>query len=173
MPNAAGYEIYILRHGIASERGHGTPSDFQRKLTDEGKEKIRRVARGLLRLGVQPDWIVTSPLVRARETADTVAQQFEDTIRLDVFDGLKPGESAEALLRFLATQRNRRRIVVVGHEPGLSELAERLLGARSGAFILKKGGCCCIRVQTLSPDARGQLLWWLTPRVLKSIRSLP
>lgn len=167
----AAYEIYILRHGIATRRGSdGSFDDSKRKLTAEGREKMQKIARGLKRLAVEVDWIVTSPLVRAVETAQIVAESFETKAPVDFCDGLRPGEAAEKLLSFLAKQPERRRVLLVGHEPDLSSLAARLIGAGPDAnLVLKKGGCCLITSDHLPPKLQGQLIWWLPPRVLRAI----
>jgi phosphohistidine phosphatase len=161
--HAAGYELYIMRHGIAVERGTaGYADDAKRPLTAEGKKKMQAVTAGLVRVGFDPDWIVTSPLVRAAETAEIVADGLGDALR--------PGGSAEALLTFLAKQPGRRRVLVVGHEPDLSELAARLVGAgRHARLGFKKGGCCLITFDEFPPRSAGQLVWWLTPRLMRKL----
>ena len=165
------YTIYILRHGIATKRGSdGSLDDSKRKLTAEGKEKMQEIARGLKRLGVEIDWIVTSPLVRAVETAQIVAESLPAKVPLNYCDGLRPGETAEKLFSFLAKQPERTKVLLVGHEPDLSSLAARLVGAGPHAnLLLKKGGCCLITSDQLPPKLQGQLVWWLTPRVLRAI----
>jgi phosphohistidine phosphatase len=165
------YDLYILRHGIAVDRGTaGYSDDTKRPLTPEGQTKTRQVAKGLLRLGVDVDWIVSSPLVRAVETAGLVSEELEKRIPVDLCDALAPGGSAEALISFLAKQASRRRVMVVGHEPDLSELAARLMGAgRHANLSFKKGGCCLLRFSEFPPKSPGRLVWWLTPRVLRKL----
>jgi phosphohistidine phosphatase len=165
------YDLYILRHGIAVDRGTaGYSDDAKRPLTPEGQTKTRQVAKGLLRLGVDVDWIVSSPLVRAVETAGLVSEELEKRIPVDLCDALAPGGSAEALISFLAKQASRRRVMVVGHEPDLSELAARLMGAgRHANLSFKKGGCCLLRFSEFPPKSPGRLVWWLTPRVLRKL----
>jgi phosphohistidine phosphatase len=168
---AAGYELYIMRHGIAVDRGTaGYANDAKRPLTPEGKKKMREITAGLVRVGFDPDWIVTSPLVRAAETAEIVADGLGGRVPRDFCDALRPGSSAEALLTFLAKQPNRRRVLVVGHEPDLSELAARLVGAGRHAHLgFKKGGCCLITFDEFPPRSAGQLVWWLTPRLMRKL----
>lgn len=168
---SVGYELYIMRHGIAVERGSaGYADDSKRPLTPEGKKKLQNVARGLMRLGFDVDWIVTSPLLRALETAKLVAAELGSSAPLDVSDELSPGGSAEALVSFLAKHANRKRVLVVGHEPDLSELAGRLIGAgRRAHLALKKGGCCLVTFDEFPPKSPGKLIWWLTPRVMRKM----
>jgi phosphohistidine phosphatase len=167
-----GYEFYIMRHGLAATRGGVRFSDdAQRPLVPEGKEKMREIAGGLKRMGFEVDWIVTSPLVRAVETAEIIAESLASTVPVEVCDAMRPGGSPEDLLAFLAKRPNFRRVLVVGHEPDLSELAARLIGAGGHANLaFKKGGCCMISFDEFPPQSLGQLEWWLTPRLLRKLR---
>ena len=127
---ATGYELFIMRHGIAAERSAADcADDAKRPLTPEGKKKTRECVAGLARMGFVPDWIVTSPLVRAAETAALVADEVGSRVPVEICDALRPGGSPEALITFLAKRSDRRHVLVVGHEPDLSELAARLIGA--------------------------------------------
>jgi phosphohistidine phosphatase len=166
-----GYELYIMRHGIAVDRGTaGYADDAKRPLTPEGAKKMSEITAGLVRVGFDPDWIVTSPLVRAAETAEIVADRLGRHVPRDSCDALRPGGSAEALLAFLAKQPSRCRVLVVGHEPDLSELAARLVGAGRHAHLgFKKGGCCLITFEEFPPKSPGQLVWWLTPRLMRKM----
>lgn len=167
----ASYELCIMRHGAAFEPGSpGYPDDSKRPLTPTGKKKMQEIARGLGRLGFEPGWVVSSPLVRAVETAEIIAESFAAKVPLEFSDALCPGGSAEALISFLARHAGRRRVLVVGHEPDLSELAARLMGAnRHANLAFKKGGCCLITFNEFPPKSPGQLVWWLTPRVLRKL----
>lgn len=167
-----GYVLCIMRHGIAVTRGTaGFPDDFKRPLTPEGKEKMRDIAAGLDRMGFEADWVVTSPLVRAVETAKIVAESLGTRAPVDLCDALRQGGSTHALIAFLAAQPSRKRVLVVGHEPGLSELAGQLIGAGPNAgLVLKKGGCCLISFDQSPQVASGRLVWWLTPRLLRKLR---
>ncbi len=164
------YELYIMRHGIAGERGAEYPDDSKRPLTADGKRKLRECVAGLAKLGVELDWIVSSPLVRARETAEIVAEGLGSRTPLDLCDALSPGGDPESLIKFLAKQPSRTRVLVSGHEPDLGELAARLIGAgRHAHFAFKKGGCCLITFDEFPPKSPGQLLWWLTPKVMRKL----
>jgi phosphohistidine phosphatase SixA len=89
---------------------------------------------------------------------------------LDFCDALRPGGSPEALITFLAKRPNRRRVLVVGHEPDLTNLAARLIGAgRNANMGFKKGGCCLVAFNEFPPKAPGQLVWWLTPRIMRKL----
>ena len=165
------YEFYIMRHGIATQLGSdGSRDDSKRKLTPEGREKMQEIAKGLKRLGLEVDWIVTSPLVRAVETAEIVSGALGSKAPLDSCDELRPGEPAEKLLAYLAKQPDRKRILLVGHEPDLTMLAARLMGAgRNANLAFKKGGCCLIVSDQFPLKSEGHLVWWLTPRLLRAM----
>jgi phosphohistidine phosphatase len=164
------YGLYIMRHGIAVARGSHFEDDSKRPLTPAGKKKVKEIATGLKRLGVVLDWVVTSPLVRAVETAEIVAESLAPNVPMDFCDALRPGGSAEALVTFLARYPNRKRVLVAGHEPDLSMLAARLIGAgRHANLAFKKGGCCLVEFDQLPPKSPGQLLWWATPRLLRKV----
>jgi phosphohistidine phosphatase len=165
------YELYIMRHGIAVLRGPATMmDDAKRPLTPEGKQKMREIASGLVDAGMDVDWIVSSPLVRAAETAEIVREALKSQPPLDFCEALRPGGAPEALISFLAKRTNRCRALVVGHEPDLGQLAARLIGAgRNANMPFKKGGCCQITFSEFPPKAPGRLVWWLTPRVMRKL----
>src|SRR5208283_2171283 len=105
------YELYILRHGLAVERDVTTVmDDAKRPLTSEGKQKMREIAAGLDRVGLEVDWIVSSPLVLAVGTAEIVAETLGSKPPLDICEALSPGGAPEALISFLAKRPNRRRV---------------------------------------------------------------
>ena len=169
---ANGYELYLMRHGPAGQRGSlGTHlDDGLRVLTDTGRKKMLRVARGLRKLPAKLDWVVTSPLARAKETAEIVARVAAPEAPLSECEALAPGGSSEALLSFLAEHSERTRVLLVGHEPDLGLLAGHLMGAGSKAKLgFRKGGCCLIRLQELPPRSAGELVWWATPRLLRKL----
>jgi len=162
--------IYILRHGIAVD--HGTPGyepDSERPLTPEGRRKTRLIARDLAKLDVKPDVILTSPLVRARQTADIVATILRLKSRLRICDPLTSGGDAKRLIAEINKQHGKAEsIMLVGHEPDLSELASLLLtGNKAGAAIeLKKGGLCVLEMDVLRAGRCATLLWLAPPKLL-------
>jgi len=168
----SGYELYIMRHGLAAARGGaGFADDAQRPLLPEGKEKMSEIAEGLKRAGLEFDWVVSSPLVRAIETAKIIAESLGSTGAVDVCDAMRPGGSPEEVIAFLAKRPGRTRVLMVGHEPDLSELAGRLIGAGSHTHLaFRKGGCCLISFEEFPPRGPGRLEWWLTPRLMRKLR---
>jgi phosphohistidine phosphatase len=164
------FELYIMRHGIAEDRGAGVPDDASRALTPEGKEKMREIAAGLDRIEVKLNWVVSSPLVRAHQTARIVAETLSSKPPLELCAALEPGGSPEKLAAFLSQHPERRSVMVVGHEPDLGELAARLIGAgRSAIMPFKKGGCCLITFADFPIKSQGRLMWWITPAILRKL----
>ena len=158
------YELYLIRHGIAESRGEAWPDDAKRPLTDEGMSRLRRSARGLVRLGVSIDVVLTSPLVRTRQTAEIVAAAFGPRPAVVNVDALAPGGAASALAGELEKHARRTHIRIVGHEPGIGELAAWLVGMRH-PIEFKKGAVCRIDVDSLPPrGSAGNLRWLLQPK---------
>ena len=166
---AGPFELYLIRHGIAEERGEDWPDDTKRPLTDEGKSNLRKQARGLQRLGVTFDVMLTSPLVRAKQTAEIIAAAYDARPSLVTVESLSPNGSFQSVLRDLEEHGKKSRIALVGHEPDLGELAARLAGLRR-PLEFKKGAICRIDVKTLPPAGPGALRWFFPPKVLRSIR---
>jgi phosphohistidine phosphatase len=166
---AGPYELYLIRHGVAEERGEAWPDDNKRPLTEEGMIRLRKSMRGLARVGVSFDIILTSPLVRTRQTAEIVASVFDPRPHIAAVDSLAPGGSHQAVLAELEKHSRRSRIALVCHEPGMGELASRLIGSRH-PLEFKKGAICRIDVETLPPAGPGALRWFLTPRIMRALR---
>jgi phosphohistidine phosphatase len=163
------YELYVIRHGLAEERGDAWPDDTKRPLTDEGMSRMRKSARGLARIGVTIDIILTSPLVRARQTAEIVAGGLDPRPSLVNIDSLAPDGSYAAVVADLEKHSRRARIALVGHEPMLGELAARLIGSRH-AIEFKKGAVCRIDIDDLPPAGPGDLRWMLTPKIMRALK---
>jgi phosphohistidine phosphatase len=159
-------KIYLVRHGIAADRGDDWPDDAKRPLTSKGVARMRQIVRGLRHLDIVLDLVLTSPLVRARQTAALLVEGLKPVPTLVVTPALTPGtppaQTAEALAEF----RKARRVALVGHEPGIGELAAWLVGANT-PVPFKKGGICRIDVASFPPTGSGQLIWLATPRMLR------
>jgi phosphohistidine phosphatase len=163
-------ELYLVRHAIAADRGEDWPDDDKRPLTARGVARFKDAVGGLAKLDVAVDEIFTSPLVRARQTADLLAEGLPGKPTVKVLDALSPGHAPGAVLAQLARTARRRRIALVGHEPALGELAAHLIGA-GRALEFKKGGVCRIDVESLTSRRAGALNWFVTPKVLRGLRS--
>jgi phosphohistidine phosphatase len=163
-------ELYLVRHAIAADRGEDWPDDDKRPLTARGVARFKDAVDGLAKMGVAVDEIFTSPLVRAHQTADLLAEGLPGKPTVKVLDALSPGHAPGSILAQLARTARRRRIALVGHEPGLGELAAHLIGA-GRALEFKKGGVCRIDVESLTSRRAGALNWFVTPKVLRGLRS--
>ncbi len=165
-------DLYLMRHGIAVPREENPAMpDAERPLTEEGIRKTGQVAEGLVRLGISCEWILTSPLLRARQTAEIVANALKLGERVEEWSELGAGASNEALLRRLQTsveRRSMKAVMLVGHEPQLSELASLLLsGAQHLSIDFKKAGACCLQAGRVPELGKATLRWFLTPKHLR------
>jgi phosphohistidine phosphatase len=162
-------DLFLLRHGIAVERGDPRfPCDADRPLVPRGRKKVQRVAEFLRRLELSFDRVLTSPWVRARQTADIICQELALKGKLHESELLIPGQPSLDVAQLVRLAgREPRVILLVGHEPGLSTLAANLLTGGEGLEIrMKKAGLCRI---TLDESAKGQkavLEWLLAPETL-------
>ena len=161
-------ELYLVRHAIAAERGDEWPDDSKRPLTDRGIARFRECVKGLGALDVAIDEIFTSPLIRAKQTAELLAEGLAGKATIKILEALAPDHTPAVVMSQLAKQAKRRRIAMVGHEPGLGELAAHLLGAQR-AVPFKKGGICRIDVETLTSRRAGSLIWFTTPKMLRHL----
>ena len=166
---AAPFELYVVRHDLAEARGDAWPDDTKRPLTEEGMQRMRRASRSLARLGVEIDVVLTSPLVRARQTAEIFAAAFAPHPAVVNLDALAPGGSASAVLSELDNYSRKKRIALVGHEPGIGELGARLAGMRH-PMEFKKGAICRVDVDALPPKNPGTLRWFLSPKILRNLK---
>jgi phosphohistidine phosphatase len=165
---AQNFELYLIRHGLAAVRGDEYPDDAKRPLTSAGISKLKKEAAALVDLDVTFDVILTSPLVRCRQTAEIFATTVRSKPTIVNTDALAPGGTFGALLDELGRHGRRERLALVGHEPDIGQLACRLLGAKR-SLEFKKGAICRIDVLALPPTAPGHLRWYATPRMLRII----
>ena len=159
--------LYILRHGIATDpAAHEFAKDADRPLTPEGKRKLRQVAAAMAALELSFDLILSSPYLRARQTADVIAEALKERKRLELSDSLTPGGSMKKLVELLNhLQPSPESVLVVGHEPSLSSLISLLVsGGASFAVVMKKGGLCKLSTESLQPGRCATLEWLLTPK---------
>jgi len=158
--------LYFLRHAVAVERGApGYSDDSQRPLTAEGRKKMRRIAKGIKALKLSFDLVLSSPYVRARETAEMVSS------KISLTENLAPGAPFEKLIREInARSPKPRNVLLVGHEPDLSRMVSFLLaGRRDVPMDFKKGGLCCISAGKLPAAGCATLQWFLAPSQLRML----
>lgn len=162
--------IHLLRHGIAIDREDPRcPPDPARPLTDKGIARTRAAAKGMRSIGLEPDLILTSPYLRARQTADIVRDVLAPEVRMKQLSSLvphgKPAKMLEAICDTKAVAP-----MCVGHAPSLDELAAHLLGCRASAVKLKKAGLLIVEVDKPRPGA-GRLVAALPPSMMRAIES--
>lgn len=161
-------ELYLIRHGIAAERGSDYPDDSKRPLTSAGIARLRKEAKALAALDVDFDLIISSPLVRAKQTAEVFAQTMSSRPTVTLSDSLAPAGTPASVFQELAKHMRKARIALVGHEPNIGELAARLIGART-AIEFKKGAICRIDFEVFPPKGTGQLRWFVPPKLLRKV----
>ena len=160
--------LYLVRHAIAGDRGEEWPDDAKRPLTHKGVARMREVVSGLAAHDPEIEVVLTSPLVRAKQTADVLVEGLKAAPILIVTPALAPGSTPTQVSEELAKQQKHRSIALVGHEPDLGELAAWLIGARA-PLVFKKGGIARIDVSSLPPTRPGQLVWLAPPKMLRAL----
>ncbi len=161
-------ELYLIRHGVAAERSDDYPDDSKRPLTNQGIAALKKEAKALVHLGVDFDQIISSPLVRTKQTAEVFAQALPSKPAVTLSDSLAPAGAPAAVFQELAKHMRKERIAIVGHEPNMGELAARLIGARV-PLEFKKGAICRIDFEVFPPKGVGSLRWFMPPRLLRKI----
>lgn len=157
--------VFFLRHGQAGKRSEWTGDDRLRPLTADGRAALDKLAALLKSLGLRCDLIVTSPLARARETADIVAAALGVNEAILEDERLAHGFNRKALARLIADHADVTAVMVVGHEPEFSATIGELTGGR---VVCKKGSLA--RVDISDPGSmRGELVWLIQPGTLSSI----
>jgi phosphohistidine phosphatase len=162
-----GMKVLLVRHAPALARGTPGVLDAERPLTPSGRAKFSVAARGLARIVGRVDVLMTSPLTRARETAEIAAGAFVNVE--PVIESALAGDRVDAIVAALATRPRESTVALVGHEPMLATLLAHLVGSPDGErFAFKKGGAALVDL----PDGRaskGRLVWFLPPRVLRAL----
>jgi phosphohistidine phosphatase len=160
--------LYLVRHAIAEERGAAWPDDDVRPLSRDGLRKWRRGASGFAAIAPEIDLILTSPLLRARQTADLLQARLPGRPPLEESDALGPDVPPAVVLKRLRQRQLPGTVVLVGHEPALSRLAAALLHLE-GALDFRKGAAMAIVVSGLGARGPGRLEWYATPRLLRKL----
>ena len=161
--------LYILRHGIAVEPGTpGFNTDADRPLTPKGKRQLQQIAGAMRILDLNFDLILSSPFVRARQTAEIIVESLNLKKRLAFSDGLAPDGNPKALIRQLNELKPAPgNVLLVGHEPYLSQFAAQLISGGTVNLELKKGGLGKLEMDVLGFGRCAVLQWLLTPGQMK------
>lgn len=164
-------QLYIVRHGIAIDREDPKcPPEAERFLTEEGIERTKQVAKGLAALGVHADLMVSSPFVRARQTAEIFAAALDypdDKIRES--ESLLPGAEPAVFLKELAREKNASSVFCFGHGPHVDGLVALTIGAKGPVSDMKKAGVALVELRRFSPPT-GQLVWLVTPKFMRKVK---
>lgn len=161
--------LYIVRHAIAVQAAPGT-ADEDRELTKEGIEKMKKAAAGLRAAEAIPCVVLSSPLIRARQTAGILVEAFGGKPSLVVVSALAPSGNRSELYREIRKHDEADSVMLVGHQPSLGEIAGEIAwGSSEFALDLKKGGACAIEIEKLAPKPRGSLLWLAPPAILRRL----
>ncbi|MEM8612020.1 MAG: phosphohistidine phosphatase SixA [Cyanobacteria bacterium P01_H01_bin.105] len=165
-------QVYFIRHGISVERGTYL-DDTQRPLTEKGLYKTQKIAQRLVTLGLRFDSLLTSPLVRAVQTAEILCQA-DLVTAYERFNALAPDGKLHDWLTWLSTWQSSERttLAVVGHEPDLSQWAQQLVqGESNDRWVLKKAGIIGLNIPEVNSEAanvigHSQLFWLAPPRLI-------
>jgi phosphohistidine phosphatase len=157
-------KLYLVRHAAASDVA---PSDAARELTKEGREESRVAGAALLKAGTKPEQILTSPLLRARQTAEIVARELKFQNEVAVFDELSNSGTLADVLRVVKTFDGAREIILVGHMPSFAEHLAGLLGSDNPAALsMGKASIACVELSE-PRVGRGELRWFLRQKQLR------
>jgi phosphohistidine phosphatase len=159
--------LYLLRHGLAVDRSKpGYKKDADRPLTPKGKQRLWRVAEAMEEMELEFDAIITSPFLRAAQTAEIVAEAFELRKKLSSTEHLTPNGNPKLLLEHIIQIKPAPKdVLLVGHEPYLGQLIGLLVAGNTNALIdLKKGALCKLEIENLRCGRCATLAWLLTPK---------
>jgi len=160
-------QLLLIRHAVAMPRGTSGVADDDRPLTPKGRKKFQAAAAGLRRIVERPDLLLTSPLPRARATAEIAAQAFGRIEPRN--EPALAGDSVSRIITTLEKVADSDLVAMVGHEPVLSGVLAHVLGARDGGRLeFKKGGAALVDLPR-GPAVGGHLIWFVKPRILRTL----
>ena len=164
-------DLFILRHGKSGIRT-SAPSDFKRKLSEVGKKEVEEISKVLQRSGIQFDYIITSPLKRALQTAEIILEnQKTKKNNFLTWNELKPESKIIDATKKISKLKIDSSVLIVGHDPHLSMLIGNIITSSSSnvcSINLKKAGLAKIRLHSFSPELKGELRWLVTPKQIKN-----
>lgn len=159
-------KLYLLRHAAATDVA---PSDERRELTREGREEARVAGEALAKLGVKPSYVLSSPLMRARQTAEIAAKVLSFSKEIELIEELKNNASTTALLKALKSCASGSEILLVGHMPSLAEHLAAFIGAKTPQGLpVDKGAVASVELEALRAGA-GQLRWLMRQQQLRAV----
>jgi len=162
-------DLFILRHGEAGKRSVKIITDSKRPLTTSGKQELGQIAKAFVKLGITFDYVFSSPLSRAQQTTLIVLRENKSKNSIENLDELRPEGNKMMLYKKLSNLKQDSSVLLVGHEPYLSELIGEIISGNECRIDLKKAGLARIRIVSFIPKIRGELRWLLTPKHMKLI----
>lgn len=156
--------IYLLRHGIAEDAPAGM-RDADRALTVEGEKKLKDVMKRARAAGCEPSVIISSPYLRAQQTAQIAARELNYSQPLVTMEELTPMSAPVETWDDLRAFRDEAAVLLVGHEPHMSQMTAFVLGASELVVDFKKGALVRVDVMSYSPRPRGVLKWMIAPKL--------
>ena len=160
--------VYLVRHAVAMEREDWDKSDDSRPLTEDGIERMREAAAGLARMSIAVDRVFTSPVVRARQTADILVKEL-GLAKADLIESLAPGYPAPLVLKALEDIPAEGDCMLVGHEPDMGHLAAVFLGAAK-PLPFKKGAIMAVDFGGRIGQSRGRMMWYMPTKIARLLR---
>jgi len=162
--------VYVVRHSTAAAR-EAFQRDDDRPLTDDGIKKMKMVAKALRATKPGIEVLYTSPLVRARQTADVLVKVLAKGVTREDCSALAPGHPARDVIRFLAKEKAGT-VAVVGHEPQLGQLVSLMVTARTQVVVdMKKAAVSCVEFDGAPAAGEGVLLWHIVPSVVDALKT--
>jgi phosphohistidine phosphatase len=161
-------DLYIIRHAWAEERDEKKwPNDDLRPLTEKGKKRFRDVAGILVKRGVEPTLVATSPLIRCRQTAEILAGELSDQVEIVELDELRPeGNMGDLVEKTSELARHHSRVAWVGHDPCVSDYLSFLIASSEVSIRFAKGAVAAIRFEDELAPSQGELQWFATAKLL-------
>jgi phosphohistidine phosphatase len=158
-------ELYIIRHGLAGTSLDDEAMDQERPLTKKGKAKMKEIAKGLKEMKIGFDIVLTSPLLRAKESAEILNAYCGNSKKVSITDLLSPEASYNNLIKFLNKLKGSEKVAIVGHEPFLSGFASFCLSKNKSSLMnLKKGGVLMLEIDKVIKPGRCVLSWLMEPK---------
>jgi phosphohistidine phosphatase len=167
--------LYFMRHGIATPKDDPA-ADHDRPLTDKGAKRVRQAAKGVRRLGLSFDALLSSPLVRARQTAEIVAGLLPYQAAIEEISSLAPESTIDQLIEDLRRYQDRSSLLLFGHEPSLSSAVGHFIATKGGRGLnldFKKSGLCLVEIEAPVRPNSGMLCWLLTAKQLRLLGETP
>ncbi|MCP9440594.1 MAG: phosphohistidine phosphatase SixA [Nitrospira sp.] len=163
-------DCLLIRHGIAVSPEEWEGDDDKRPLTPKGKKRVLRAAAGLVALDCKPSHLISSPFVRAHDTAKLIRSVLCPSVKVETREELAPGSTPERIIALLSSFQSDSTVMCVGHEPLLGETAALLLcGKATKNFPLKKAGAALIHLPDGVKPGQGVLRWWLEPMQMRTL----